>query len=145
MTEQELAEIEKRWSKASKGAWIWEVNPKYHTVSLKSRGGMVVMDFVRWGMGSAAPRFLDESHLLHRVDKLMEPIPGREHHSHWAQQINHPDALAIAAAPEDARSLIAEVRRLNAEVERLKKQQEEFEEEENPDGNVYYVNRRGDE
>jgi hypothetical protein len=75
------------------------------------RKGLVVMDFVRWGMGSAAPRFLDENHLLHRVDKLMEPIPGREHHSHWAQQVNHPDAVAIAAAPEDVRDLIAEVRR----------------------------------
>ena len=111
MSDDELAEIEERWSKASNGAWIWEVNPKYHTVSLRSRGGLVVMDFVRWGMGSAAPRFLDENHLLHRVDKLMEPIPGREHHSHWAQQVNHPDAVAIAAAPEDVRSLLAEVRR----------------------------------
>lgn len=120
MTEQELERIEERWSKASKGGWLWEINPKYKTVSLRSRAGMIVMDFVRWGMGSAAPRFLDESHLLHRVDKLMEPIPGREHHSHWAQQINHPDALAIAAAPEDVRDLIAEVRRLNAEVEGLK-------------------------
>ena len=115
MTEDELAEIEERWSKASSGAWIWEVNPKYHTVSLRSRGGLVVMDLVRWGMGSAAPRFLDENHLLHRVDKLMEPIPGREHHSHWAQQVNHPDAVAIAAAPEDVRDLIAEVRRLKTE------------------------------
>lgn len=46
---------------------------------------------------------------------MMEPIPGREHHAHWAQQINHPDAVAIAAAPEDVRSLIAEVRRLRVE------------------------------
>lgn len=114
MTDVELAEIEERWNRASKGRWMWEINPKSHHVDLETSFGMTVMDFVRWGMGGAAPRFRDENDLLHRVDKMMEPIPGREHHACWAQRINHPDAVAIAAAPEDIRSLIAEVRRLNA-------------------------------
>jgi len=112
MTDEELAEIEERWAKASKGKWMWEINPKSHSVDLGTSYGMTVMDFVRWGMGRAAPRFRDESDILRRADTLMEPIPGREHHSHWAQRINHPDAVAIAAAPEDIRSLLAEVRRL---------------------------------
>lgn len=115
MTEDELEKIEERWNKASEGRWMWEMNPKYHNIDLRTSCGMTVMDFVRWGMGGAAPRFRDERNILHRVDKMMEPIPGREHHAHWAQRINHPDAVAIAAAPEDVRDLIAEVRRLRVE------------------------------
>lgn len=115
MDEAELKAIEERWNAASAGEWFWDVNPKYRQVELETSKGFTVMDFVRWGMGAAAPRFRDKENLLHRCDAIMEPIPGREHHAHWAQTINHPDAVAIAAAPSDVRSLIAEVRRLKAE------------------------------
>lgn len=119
MGEAELKDIEERWNAATAGPWNWDINPKYRQVELETAKSLTVMDFVRWGMGGAAPRFRDKENLLHRCDEIMEPIPGREHHAHWAQRINHPDAIAIAAAPTDVRSLIAEVRRLRAEVERL--------------------------
>lgn len=121
MDEQELKRVEGRWNAASAGKWFWDVNPKCHQVTLETSKHMIVMDFVRWGMGSAAPRFRVDG-LMQRAEVLSEPIPGREHHAHWERLINHPDAIAIQNAPEDVRQLIAEVRRLRAENERLKRE-----------------------
>jgi hypothetical protein len=36
----------------------------------------------------------------HEVADWRAPYPGREHHSHWLQNITHPDAFLIAAAPK---------------------------------------------
>jgi hypothetical protein len=35
-----------------------------------------------------------------RADELAKDIPGEEHHSEWNQDIEHPDAKLIAAAPD---------------------------------------------
>jgi len=80
------------------GPWEWDLRPGTHSVSLMSRR-FLVMDFVRWGMGSAAPRFRNEKCLMVRAEALGLPIPGREHHE-WAKRIVHPDAQLIAAAPD---------------------------------------------
>lgn len=94
------------------GPWRWEVNRKNHRVQLC--GGvpqfdLTVMDFVRWGMTSAQPRFLDPADLgpkslrpmiLCRSEMWARPIVGREHHADWMQGIDHPDANLIAAAPD---------------------------------------------
>ncbi len=84
------------------GPWIWRINRKTKHVDLVARAGwgLTVMDFVRYGMNSAAPRFLDENHLMVRADELAKNIPGEEHHAEWNQDIDHPDARLIAAAPE---------------------------------------------
>jgi len=64
------------------------------------------MDFVRWGMAGAQPRFMgdvDGFRLLHRVSdrgEWIKPIPGREHHAKWCALVDTPDARLIAAAPE---------------------------------------------
>lgn len=119
MDKSELKVIEERWNAASAGKWFWDVNPKANQVTLETSLHMIVMDFVRWGMNRASPRFRVNG-LMQRCETLSEPIPGREHHSDWERWINHPDAIAIAAAPEDIRSLIAEVRRLREENEKMK-------------------------
>lgn len=90
------------------GPWRWEVNLKSRSVSLNGgvpRFDLQVMDFVRWGMGSAAPRLLkrwDRSGLMvmEHVSRFAVPVAGREHHSEWFRTLDHPDAHLIAASPE---------------------------------------------
>jgi hypothetical protein len=86
-------------SRHTPGPWTWEVHPTAKRVQIVGRG-LTVMDFVRWGMTGAAPRFLSREHLLDRADELLQVVPGREHHAHWHQTINHPDARLIATAPD---------------------------------------------
>lgn len=76
------------------------MNPKSNTVEL-SRGkyGDIVLDFKRWGMGGATPRFRVDG-LMRTAVEVSAPQPGREHHAEWWRIINHPDASLIAAAPD---------------------------------------------
>lgn len=97
-------------SKHTQGPWRWEFNKKHKTVNLvggRPMFDLTVMDFARWGMGGAVPRFRDTSQdgldLMNRLcDKpdWIEPEAGREHHKSWHQLVAHPDARLIAAAPE---------------------------------------------
>lgn len=86
--------------KATKGPWAWFANVRTKEVYLATpdRGRIFVMDFVRYGMSLAAPRFQvrDESGngIMYRVDELSKP----DHNG--SIEINHPDALQIAAAPD---------------------------------------------
>lgn len=85
-----------------------------------------VMDFVRWGMSGAVPRFMDTApgeqyRLLHRVSArpdLIVPFAGRKHHADWCAGINHPDARLIEAAPRLLAALlpIAEHGEISAKV-----------------------------
>jgi len=65
-----------------------------------------VMDFERWGMGGASPRFalqFGDSHIMTRLcDRLewIQPFSGRSHHADWCAGVIHPDARLIEAAPE---------------------------------------------
>lgn len=91
--------------KHTPGPWRWEVNEKSKVVQIcggKPQYDLTVMDFERWGMGSAIPRLRDNSDhgLLTRCLKWACKVLGREHHSHWFQSLDHPDARLIAAAPE---------------------------------------------
>lgn len=85
------------------GPWRWEVNLKSRVISL--RGGnrplydWTVMDFVRWGMGNAQPRFMVNG-LLCKAEDFKRIDPQREHHKAWFQLLSHPDADVIAAAPD---------------------------------------------
>jgi hypothetical protein len=84
------------------GPWRWEVNPTGYDARLIAERPrhLIVMDFVRWGMARAAPRFRTADCLLSRVEEFSEVVPGREHHARWYRQLVHPDALLIAAAPD---------------------------------------------
>jgi len=77
------------------------------------------MGFQRWGTQSAQPVFNIDG-LLYAVAKgkggrslLVTPTT---HHPWEVRGIDHPDAIAIAAAPTDVAVLVAEVRRLRAVV-----------------------------
>lgn len=58
------------------------------------------MNFVRWGMNGAAPRFRSEDDLMVKAEELTIPVAGREHHMRWYRTLAHPDAHMLAAAPE---------------------------------------------
>jgi hypothetical protein len=95
-------------TKFTPGPWRWELNRKGKRVQLCGgvpRFDLTVMDFIRWGMGGAQPRFLEawksnSMMLLENAPKFGKDVPGREHHSDWFQTIDHPDAHLIAAAPD---------------------------------------------
>lgn len=95
--------------KHTPGPWRWEYDATHKAVQLL--GGRpyfdkTVMDFVRWGMGGAQPRFMgleDGFAILHRLSDRRDwirPFAGREHHAHWCSAVDHPDARLIAAAPD---------------------------------------------
>lgn len=81
------------------GPWKWFVNTKSNTVYLATpnRGRLSVMDFVRWGMQNAQPRFREDDLLcyMRSAKELVEPD-----HNGAASEIDHPDAKLIAAAPD---------------------------------------------
>lgn len=90
------------------GPWRWEISLKSKQVSLnggKPKFDLTVMDFVRWGMGGAAPRLLrpmasSSMMLMEHCQRYAVPVPGREHHADWFRELDHPDARLIAAAPD---------------------------------------------
>lgn len=59
MTLEERAKLRKIAEAATPGPWQWFGNTKMHEVYLATpdRGRLLVMDFARWGMGGAQPRF----------------------------------------------------------------------------------------
>jgi hypothetical protein len=92
------------------GPWRWEFNRQHkavHLVGGRPRFDLTVMDCVRWGMGSAAPRFrestlpdLQDMHRLPDRPDWLDYEPGRAHHASWHLLVTHPDARLIEAAPE---------------------------------------------
>lgn len=119
-----IEEIRDRWEKATPGPWEWRGNVDSHRVWLggwtKGLGGTSVMDFVRWGMQGAQPRFIDENFMMNRASTMpvFEVAPTATERSDCRVYrgdligIRHPDAVAIAAAPDDIAALLAEVDRL---------------------------------
>ena len=73
------------------------------------------MDFVRFGMSGASPRFRSGPVLV-RAEQFAEEVKGREHHAEWFKAINHPDAQLIAAAPDLLGVLKALVGRVDPET-----------------------------
>ncbi|GED14828.1 hypothetical protein [Aneurinibacillus migulanus] len=135
MTEQELQEIQNRWAAATPGPWRWDVNKTDKLVHLSTThsGRYHVMQFRRYGMQGAQPMFQKYekyegpvtergSEGMHKVEDFA--IPRVSHMTKYGLDINHPDAQAIANAPEDVRKLIKEVKRLQKENQALKRQQE---------------------
>lgn len=97
--------------KFTPGPWRWEYHPKSKIASLvggSPQFDKTVMDFARVGLGSAGPVFRDVtedgfnvlSRLVDKFEDWCRPIKGREHHKDWIQEVVHPDALLIVAAPE---------------------------------------------
>lgn len=119
-SDADLDAIEARAAAARPGPWEWYGNTGNGTFYLATRfGGRVfVMDFVRWGMRGAQPRF--------QVNQLMKPgtefvnyevLPGGKKGDRGLYRedfvgILHPDATFIAEARVDVPRLVGEIRRL---------------------------------
>lgn len=92
--------------KFTPGPWRWELNMTSKVIQLcggRPTFDKTVMDFARWGMGRAAPRFqssIDPHKLMTRAEHFGVEVAGRAHHREWFQGIDQPDANLIAAAPE---------------------------------------------
>jgi hypothetical protein len=98
--------------KHTPGPWRWEYNAKHRSVHLvggKPQYDLTVMDFERWGMHGAVPRFIEPSEsmnglmIMHRLSDRQDwiaPFENREHHANWCAAVTHPDARLMAAAPE---------------------------------------------
>ena len=101
------------------GRWQWYGNTKSHSVYLASThsGRRFVMDFDRWGMTQAQPRF-QVNHVMVRIGDLAKTenplgprfeVPYRRDFA----GIGHPDATHIAANdPTTTLALIARIREL---------------------------------
>lgn len=117
---------------ATEGQWAWRGNTDTQQLRLttwaKGIGECTVMDFERWGMQSASPRFIDADHFMvsgkglavyqvARNQGLPDDTPRAHQKVYRADvvDINHPDARHIAAFdPPTVLALIARVE--NAEA-----------------------------
>lgn len=117
----DLDELERKARAARPGPWAWFGNSKTYDVYLATvRDGRVfVMDFVRWGMTNAQPRFQIDRRMvalgeLAKSESELGPkfeVPYRRDFV----GIRHPDAEHIAANdPSTTLALIARIRELEA-------------------------------
>lgn len=128
LSDEQLAEIRARAEAATPGPWGWRGNTEVRDLRLSAlhSGLLTVMDFTRWGMQRARPRFALEG-VMHDGDEL---VTYEVHRLGWTRAeekpyradvdgIAHPDAEFIARARMDVPALLAEVERLRAQVETL--------------------------
>ena len=120
------------------GGWHWagNVEGSYPRLALSAwvsgYGRCTVMDFERWGMQSAGPRFPDDAMMMDDARDFVTFEVGRRGvigmrgakadgsvYRYDVEGIAHPIPEFIAAAdPKTVLALIAEIRRLRARAER---------------------------
>jgi hypothetical protein len=100
-----LEAIKERLAKATPGPWRWVIDLRHRDIRLDA-GSRVVMDFARYGMQGAQPRF----RLPQYGDVLVEMSDLAKDPSLLAWP--HPDAELIAHAPADIAALVAELERV---------------------------------
>ena len=137
--ELDLKELRKVAEAATPGPWHWSGNTKnnqlYLATWIKGAGRCQVMDFVRWGMHSAAPRFLDDESLMMQSAKdlvvyevarnqgLPDETPSNDPRVYRQDivDVRHPNARFLAAAnPEVILALLTQLEQAQLTVERAK-------------------------
>lgn len=125
-----LEEIRAREAAAWPGPWAWRGNTSQHELYLHSpHQVMTVMDFTRYGMQDAQPRFVVDG-LMRKAEEFVEytvhTYPGAERwrppYRHDVCAIKHPDAEFIAAAREDVPWLLRAVAERDATIDELRTQ-----------------------
>jgi hypothetical protein len=118
----DLAAIQARADAATSGPWHWAGNVDSRHIYLANwvpgMGRCTVMDFSRWGMQEARPRFADDNFMMKNADTMpvFEVSPRSTRRDDPAVYradligIRHPDAEFIAAARTDVPALVARVR-----------------------------------
>lgn len=120
----DLATLECKARAARPGPWQWYGNTNSYACYLTTvhSGRVFVMDFARWGMSSAQPRFQTDQHMtsLSALGKQEHPL-GPSFEVPYRRQfvgIGHSDAQHIAANdPSTTLALIARIRELEAALE----------------------------
>ncbi len=128
MSRPDIAAIRQRAADATPGPWSWQGNVENWTIRLATynrrpgHGESTVMDFVRWGMKGAVPRFQNEHSFMDKAGD--DPMPVYEVCPNATSrdeacvyrgdffELRHPDAVFIASARQDIDDLLAYVEEL---------------------------------
>ncbi len=117
LTHEKLAAARALVDACPAGPWHWLCDPGTRRIRIEGPPRVfgpwfeTVVDFCRYGMSGAAPRFRrydpaeDGPGEMVRADLGSVPIPGREHHADWARKIVHP----VGRLMVEARTLIPEL------------------------------------
>lgn len=106
--------IRARHAAATRGPWKWFGYLGARNVSLEAPGMNTVMDFIRWGMNGAQPRFNTKG-LLDPLSDLV--VPDSAEGRGRITDVNHPDARFMANAWQDVADLLARVAELERAVD----------------------------
>lgn len=126
LTPTQLDELEAMLKAATPGEWEWfgNTNSRSCYLATKHSGRQFVLDFARWGMQCAQPRFQWHGVMFDLVDLPEEAGPCFEvDYRRDFMGIKHPDAALIPAAVNALPSLLSAAREcleLRAEVDRLR-------------------------
>ncbi|MGP9488912.1 ead/Ea22-like family protein [Glutamicibacter sp. BW80] len=133
---KDLSELRKTAETATPGPWHWSGNADnrqlYLATWIKGAGRCQVMDFERWGMQGAVPRFLDDDSLMMETAKdlmvyevarnqnLPDDTPRNHPKVYRADvvDVRHPNARFMAAAnPETVLALITRLEQAEENLE----------------------------
>ncbi len=121
--EPTVEEVQNLVNASTEGPWHWFCSHNtYRSVYLATKrwGRRFVMDFVRYGMQGAAPRFQvhdgEDRGLMYRCDEL-----GDEKDHNGDYSLSHPDARLIALAPVIARMWLRDKAELKKIIEEMDK------------------------
>lgn len=107
----------------TEGPWKWRINRNYKQISLVGRNSDIVMDFARWGMGGASPRFACHKTPLKILDRPVDRpdwIADSPDHTTAHRKIVQVDAAFMEAAdPTTIRALLADLDELRAALAKL--------------------------
>mgnify|MGYP001596132848 CR=1 FL=1 len=115
-----LEEMSRLAVQATARPWNWNVSLQSKQVRLEGspkRGVETVLDFVRWGMDGAQPRFRSADCLMVKTETLAVPVEHREHHAAWFRDIDHPDARFIVSSANSHDALLAVAMAAEAAIE----------------------------
>lgn len=119
LTTAQLAEFARLNTARTQGEWEWCGYQAGNDIRLQSKAQWrpIVMDFVRWGMQGAAPRFRDTARDV--MERFRPVLTNPDNSNSRIVGIDHPDAAFIVAAANNMSGLletIAELKDLLAEA-----------------------------
>lgn len=133
-TDPRLEEIRAREQAATKGPWVWCGNTQARCLALETADRMLkVMDFRRYGMQEAQPRFAVNGVMVKASDLAEYEVHRNAWVEKWRPPYRHdvdgikaPDAQFIAHARADVTWLVAELTEARMKLEIAERRNEEL-------------------